>query len=173
MSWLRDGYCLDDSMITFYLKNVLALRDRFLFDNTKNLYHSPFFLQTLFDEYNKDKKLRGKYNYEKVKGWTRGNNFIRRCIFNMNYIICPYNHNNKHWSVGIISVKEKRVYWYDSKGGNNSAMAEGLMDYVRDEYKEIYNEDMDDSGWRVICSEGSPQRNGECNYTYPGQMFIQ
>ena len=91
----------------------------------------------------------------------------------MNYIICPYNHKNTHWSVGIISVKEKRVYWYDSKGGHNSAMAEGLMEYVRDEYKEIYNEDMDDQGWRVICSEGSPQRNGECNYTYPGQMFIQ
>ena len=173
MSWLRDGYCLDDSMITFYLKNVLALRDRLLFDNTKNLYHSPFFLQSLFDEYNNDKKLRGKYNYKNVKGWTRGNNFIRRCIFDMNYIICPYNHKNTHWSVGIISVKEKRVYWYDSKGGHNSAMAEGLMEYVRDEYKEIYNEDMDDPGWRVICSEGSPQRNGECNYTYPGQMFIQ
>ena len=173
MSWLRDGCCLDDSMITFYLKNVLALRDRLLFDNTKNLYHSPFFLQSLFDEYNNDKKLRGKYNYKNVKGWTRGNNFIRRCIFDMNYIICPYNHKNTHWSVGIISVKEKRVYWYDSKGGHNSAMAEGLMEYVRDEYKEIYNEDMDDQGWRVICSEGSPQRNGECNYTYPGQMFIQ
>ena len=33
--------------------------------------------------------------------------------------------------------------------------------------------DMDVSDWRVICSEGSPQTNGECNCTHHGQMFIQ
>ena len=161
MSTLGPGRWLDDSIITFYLKNVLASRDESLGDNKmKNVYHSPFFLQNLFNE--KNENLRGQYNFKNVKSWTRS-----RCkdgnIFDLDYIICPYNDANVHWSVGIISMKEKRIYWFDSKGVDHYTMARGLIQYVRDEYKAEYMKDMDVSDWRVICSEGSPQKNSECN----------
>ena len=173
MSTLGPGNWFDDSIITFYLKNVLASRDKSLGDNKmKNVYHSSFFLQNLFDEKNDDKDLRGQYNYNNVKSWTRSR-CKERNIFGMDYIICPYNDANVHWSVGIISMKEKRIYWFDSKGGNHYTMAQGLIQYVRDEYKAEYMKDMDVSDWRVICSEGSPQTNGECNCTHQCQMFIQ
>jgi len=161
MSTLGPGRWLDDSIITFYLKNVLASRDESLGDNKmKNVYHSPFFLQNLFNE--KNENLRGQYNFKNVKSWTRS-----RCkdgnIFDLDYIICPYNDANVHWSVGIISMKEKRIYWFDSKGVDHYTMAQGLIQYVRDEYKAEYMKDMDVSDWRVICSEGSSQTNSECN----------
>jgi Ulp1 family protease len=33
-------------------------------------FFNSFFVQKLFDEKNRNRKLRGRYNYENVKGWS-------------------------------------------------------------------------------------------------------
>jgi len=35
-------------------------------------------------------------------------------IFNLKYIFCPINHNNKHWTSAVIFMEEKRIQYYDS-----------------------------------------------------------
>lgn len=63
-------------------------------------------------------------------------------------------------------MEEKRIQWYDSMGGTDRAKLEGLMQYLKDEYKAKNNgKELDASDWNLVrCTRHTPrQRNGKCN----------
>ena len=140
MKTLKPGQWLNDEVINYYLKNCLASRDRKICNEQPGRkfshFFNSFFFQSMFDEMNTDDNLRGKYNYEKVKSWSK--KVPGSDIFNLKYIICPCNHDNMHWSTAVIFMEEKRIQWYDSMGGTDRAKLEleGLMQYLKDEYKK-------------------------------------
>ena len=95
---------------------------------------NSFFFQAMFDEKNTDPVKMGRYNYEKVRRWSSkvpGND-----IFNLTYIICPVNLDNVHWTVAVIFMETKRIQWYDSEGGTDKKKLHGLLQYLKDEFKE-------------------------------------
>jgi len=91
----------------------------------KSHFFNSFFLQEMFDEYNNDRTKRGKYNFNQVLSWSAkvpGKN-----IFNLKYIVCPYNIEQVHWAVAVIFMEDKHIQWYDSMGGTDRKKLEGLL----------------------------------------------
>jgi Ulp1 family protease len=99
-------------------------------------------VQKLFDEKNRNRKLRGIYNYKNVNGWSV--KVPGKDIFNLKYIFCPINLNNIHWTVAVIFMEAKRIQYYDSMGRTEMAKLEGLLQYVKDEYWVKNGKEMDE-----------------------------
>ena len=124
-------------------------------------FFNTFFVQTLFDEMNNNASLRGKYNYKNVKLWSK--KVPGEDIFNLKYIVCPINLGNRHWTSAVIFIEEKRIQYYDSLGGTDTAKLEGLLQYLKDEYKSKKGEELDTTEWtQVPCKSDTPkQMNGK------------
>jgi len=130
----------------------------------RSMHFNSFFVQTMFDEKNRNRKLRRRYNYENVKKWSKkvpGND-----IFNLKYIFCPINVNTKHWTVAVIFMEDKRIQYYDSFGNTDMAKLNGLLQYVKDEYRAKNGKEMaemDAMEWKLVpCQKDTPQqKNGE------------
>ena len=107
MQTLRPGIWLNDEVINYFLKNCLKSRDIKICAKEPGRrrlhFFNSFFVQKLFDEKNRNRKLRGIYNYENVKGWSV--KVPGKDIFNLKYIFCPINLNNIHWTVAVIFME--------------------------------------------------------------------
>jgi hypothetical protein len=165
MQTLRPGQWLNDEVINYFLKNCLAKRDEMLCakepGRRRSHFFNSFFVQTMFDEKNNDPNLRGRYNYKNVRRWSK--KVPGKDIFNLKYILCPINLDNTHWTSAVIFMEAKRIQYYDSMGGTDRAKLEGLLEYVKDEYRAKNGKDMDVSEWKLVsCTKDTPrQRNGE------------
>jgi sentrin-specific protease 1 len=165
MQSLRPGQWLNDEVINYFLKNCLARRDEMLCarepGRRRSHFFNSFFVQTMFDEKNNDPRLRGRYNYKNVRRWSK--KVPGKDIFKLKYILCPINLDNMHWTSAVIFMEDKRIQYYDSMGGTDRAKLEGLLEYVKDEYRAKNGKDMDTSEWELVsCRRDTPrQRNGE------------
>ena len=162
MQTLRQGTWLNDEVINYFLKNCLARRDEKLCASQPGMkrshFYNTFFMQTLFDEKNNDKKKRNKY----IKRWI--NKVPGKDIFELKYIICPINLDNMHWTSAVIFMEEKRIQYYDSMGGTDRVKLEGLLQYLKDEWKaKKKGGELDVSEWTLVnCTMDTPrQRNGK------------
>ena len=166
MQRLQPGTWLNDELINYYLKICLTKRDEMLCakqpGRKRSHFFSSFFVQTMFDEKNKDRKLQGKYNYNNVKRW--GRKVPGKDIFNLKYIVVPINLGNLHWTSAVIFMEEKKIQYFDSMGGTDQAKLWGLFQYLKDEYKAKKGGEMDTSEWELVpCTRDTPrQRNGKC-----------
>ena len=77
--------------------------------------------------------MRGRYNYKNVKLWSK--KVPGEDIFNLKYILCPINLDNMHWTSAVIFLEDTRIQYYDSMGGTDRLKLEGLLEYVKDEYR--------------------------------------
>jgi sentrin-specific protease 1 len=165
MRTLRPRQWLNDEVINYFLKNCLARRDEMLCaretGRRRSHFFNSFFVQTMFDEKNNDPGLRGRYNYKNVRHWSK--KVPGEDIFKLKYILCPINLDNMHWTSGVIFMEDKRIQYYDSMGGTDMAKLEGLLQYVKDEYRAKNGKDMDATEWELVsCTRDTPrQRNGE------------
>ncbi len=84
-------------------------------------------------------------------------------IFNLKYILCPIKLDNKHWTSAVIFMEDKRIQYYDSMGGTDRSKLEGLLEYVKDEYRAKNCKELDVTEWELVfCTRDTPQqRNGE------------
>jgi sentrin-specific protease 1 len=167
MQRLSPGKWLNDEVINYFLKNCLAMRDKKLCKKEpgrrRSHFFNSFFVQNLFDLKNKDQKLRGIYNYEKVRRWSRMVP-TPRDIFSLKYIFCPININNSHWTLAVIFMEAKKIQYYDSCGKTDMAKMQGLLEYVKDEYRAKHDgKEMDAKEWELVsCMSDTPrQKNGE------------
>ncbi len=164
MQTLRPGQWLNDEVINYFLKNCLARRDEMLCakepGRRRSHFFNSFFVQTMFDEKNNDPKLRGKYNYKNVRRWAK--KVPGKDIFNLKYILCPINLDNMHWTSAVIFMEEKKIQYYDSMGGTDRTKLEGMLEYVKDEYRAKNGKEMDVTDWKLVsCTRDTPrQRNG-------------
>ncbi len=88
---------------------------------------------------------------------------MQRDIFKLKYIFCPINHNNKHWMLAVIFMEAKKIQYYDSCGGTDKAKMEGLLKYVKEEYRAKHGKEMDATERELVsCKRDTPrQENGE------------
>ena len=166
MHRLQPGQWLNDEIINYFLKNCLAKRDENLCakqaERKRSHFFNSFFVQTMFDEKNSNYSLRGKYNYKNVRRWSK--KVPGKDAFNLKYIFCPINLDNMHWTSACIFMEQKKIQYYDSMGGTDWSKLEGLLEYLKDEWKaKKKGEEMDWSEWELVgCQEGTPrQLNGE------------
>lgn len=166
METLQPGKKINDEVINYFLKTCLAKSDEMLCSKQpgrkRSHFFNSFFVQTMFDEKNNNPKLRGKYNYKNVKRW--GRKVPGKDIFNLKYIVMPINLDNMHWTSAVIFMEEKKIQYFDSMGGTDRAKLEGLLQYLKDEYKAKKGGEMDTSEWELVpCTRDTPrQRNGKC-----------
>eukprot|EP00804_Cyclotella_cryptica_P001536 CCRYP_003747-RA/>CCRYP_003747-RA protein AED:0.09 eAED:0.09 QI:0/0/0/1/1/1/2/0/668 len=164
MQRLQPGQWLNDEIINYFLKNCLARRDEKLCaaqpGRKRSHFFNSYFVQTMFDEKNQNPALRGKYAYKNVKRWSK--KVPGKDIFNLKYIVCPINLDNMHWTSAVIFMEEKKIQYYDSLGGTDRTKLEGLLQYVKDEWKVKKGDEMDASGWKLVgCTRDTPrQLNG-------------
>ena len=169
MRTLQPTKWLNDEIINFYLKHCLAKRDEQLCakqsGRKRSHFFNSFFLQNLFDEKSNDVSKRGKYNYDNARRWS--SNVPGNDVFQLKYIVCPYNLDNYHWAAAVIFMEDKRIQWYDSKMGLTKSTEKnklnGLMQYLKDEYRGKGCGELDDSEWNLVpCTKITPQqRNGK------------
>jgi sentrin-specific protease 1 len=161
MQRLSPGKWLNDEVINYFLKNCLAMQDKKLCKKEpgrrRSHFFNSFFVQNLFDLKNKDQKLRGIYNYEKVRRWSRMVP-MPRDIFSLKYIFCPININNSHWTLAVIFMEAKKIQYYDSCGKTDMAKMQGLLEYVKDEYRAKHDgKEMDAKEWELVsCMSDTP-----------------
>jgi Ulp1 family protease len=93
MQTLRQGIWLNDEVINYFLKSCLKSRDIKICakepGRRRSHFFNSFFVQTMFDEKNRNRKLRGRYNYENVKRWSK--KVPGKDIFKLKYIFCPFD----------------------------------------------------------------------------------
>jgi Ulp1 family protease len=62
----------------------------------------------------------------------------------------------------VIFTEEEKIQHYDLPGGTNRTKLEGLLEYVKDEYRAKNGKEMDVTDWKLVsCTRDTPQqRNG-------------
>ncbi|KAL3800763.1 hypothetical protein ACHAW5_002477 [Stephanodiscus triporus] len=155
MQTLCRGQWLNDEVINYFLKNCLMRRDEKMCttDTSRRRSHffNSFFIQTMFDEKSKDPELRGRYNFDNVKNWSK--KVPGGDIFNLKYIVCPINIDDTHWTSAVIFMEDKRIQYYDSMGGTDWSKLEGLLKYVKDEYSAKNGKELDVTEWELLDPE--------------------
>jgi sentrin-specific protease 1 len=68
--------------------------------------------------------------------------------------------------VAVIFMEDKRIQYYDSFGNTDMAKLNGLLQYVKDEYRAKNGKEMaemDAMEWKLVpCQKDTPQqKNGE------------
>ncbi|KAL3770402.1 hypothetical protein ACHAW5_002319 [Stephanodiscus triporus] len=165
MQTLCPGQWLNDEVINYFLKICLVRRDKKMCTTDtgrrRSHFFSSFFIQKMFDEKSEDPELRGRYNFDNVKEWSK--KVPGGDIFNLKYIVCPINiDDNSHWTSAVIFMEDKRIQYYDSMGGTDWSKLEGLLKYVKDEYSAKNGKELDVTEWELVsCTSDTPrQKNG-------------
>ena len=167
MQTLHPGKWLSDEVINYFLKICIKSRDIKICakepGRRRSHFFNSFFVQTIFDEKNRNRKLKGRYNYElrEWKGLVKEGTWEGHLQPEVH--IFSINLNNKHWTVAVIFMEAKRIRYYDSMGKTDWAKLEGLLQYVKDEYRAKNGKEMDAMEWELVpCKMDTPQQeNGE------------
>jgi len=129
---LGPGQWLNDEIVNFYME---LLKESAKNKNKVQCHFFNSFFYTLLS-------VEGTgYNYGKVSKWTK-----KIDIFQLDKIIIPV-HLGAHWCLACVSIKRKRIEYYDSMGGTNIHCRKCLRQYITDEYKLKYSKELDLSEW--------------------------
>jgi hypothetical protein len=117
-------------------------------------YFNSFFMTRLMS--NKEQR----YDYEKVKRWTKRIN-----IFILDKIFIPVNISNMHWTMIIVYMQFKEIHYYDSMNGRGvNEFLIHILQWLKDESNEKYDNryKIDDNEWQLIDRESNvpQQHNG-------------
>ena len=95
---LAPGRWLNDEIINFYFE---MLMEGCISNNMRIHIFSSFFFTLLFKS--------GQYRFKDVQRWTR-----KIDIFTLEKIFIPVNITNTHWTLVLIDILFKTIYYYDS-----------------------------------------------------------
>ncbi len=123
-------------------------------------FFNSIFVQTRFDAKNNDPKLRGGYNHKNLRHWSK--NIPGKDIFDLSKIFIPINLDNENRTLAVIFMEEKKIQYYDLLGGTDRTKLEGLLEYVKDEYRAKNGKEIDVTGLKLVsCTRDTPQqKNG-------------
>ncbi|CAD6898469.1 unnamed protein product [Tilletia controversa] len=105
----------------------------------------------------------GKYERDGHKGVARWTGRKGVNLFEKDIVLLPKNCGNSHWTCGAINFRKKRFEYYDSMAGftRSDTFFKTVRQYLLEEHKAVYKQEMDLSGWTEYHSKESPhQLNG-------------
>ena len=166
MTTLKPRKWLNDEVINYFLKVYLTKRDKVMCQEDphrkRSHFFCTFFVTTLLNERNNCGSVRGRYNYNSVKRWSK--NVPGEDIFKLKYLIFPINAGYSHWSSIIVFMEKKLIQFYDSLFGaqTTNLHLEGIFRYLKDEHMSKKREHLDVSKWRLEGNSASTpvQENG-------------
>ena len=158
---------LFDDVINFWFKQHLAQLDKERSENDtghkQSGFFSSYFWQQLNDNQNKNMELRGKYNYNNVRGYA--NKVPGKNIFNLKNLFIPINISNNHWVLIVISMTEKMIRFYDSLESNlGNDYLKIIWNYLLDEKKAKHEgqQQLNPNDWRQVSkTERVPQQENK------------
>ena len=104
----------------------------------------------------------GGCSYGSVKRWSKKVKSAGGCVFKLDKLIVPVNVSNSHWCLAVAHVRERRLQYYDSMGGQGRRYPGGLRLFLQGEAKK-YNGDagVDVANWEVVPTQvWGPRRCG-------------
>jgi len=144
---LAPGSWLNDETINLFMR-LLQERDTRIHersdaaDFSKCHFFNTFFLTKLY-------KGADGYDYNAVRRWTmparlKATGQSRSSILDVDKIIVPVNQSNTHWTVAVVDLKNERLEYFDSLGGEDDECLAHLAQYVVDEFQNKRAEDRPD-----------------------------
>jgi sentrin-specific protease 1 len=73
----------------------------------------------------------------------------------------PINLENKHWTLAVVYVQERRIHYYDSMSGGGDRHLKAIRQWLADECEQKQNTVLDVRQWQLVhMEEHIPQ---QCN----------
>ena len=97
-----------------------------------------------------------------MKRWSKKVKSAGGCVFKLDKLIVPVNVSNSRWCLAVAHVRERRLQYYDSMGGQGRRYPGGLRLFLQGEAKK-YNGDagVDVANWEVVPTQvWGPRRCG-------------
>jgi sentrin-specific protease 1 len=161
---LAPAQWLNDEVIHYFYV-MLANRDEELCKADPNRkrchFFKSFFITKLLDEEHSNPSLRGKYNYNNVKRWSK--KVPGKDIFNLDKIFFPINVSRMHWVCAVVFMQQKKVQFYDSMGDGGMYHLKAIFRYIQDEHQAKEGAPLPDAdAWTLVpCLSDTPrQKNG-------------
>ncbi|ONK68260.1 uncharacterized protein A4U43_C05F9390 [Asparagus officinalis] len=143
---------LNDEVINLYLELLKERERREPKKFLKCHFFSTFFYKRLISG-------RNGYDYNAVKRWTTQRK-LGYGLIECDKIFVPI-HQDIHWCLAVISVKDETFQYLDSLGGIDTAVLRVLARYFMDEVKDKSNKQIDTSSWKHEMVDALPlQQNG-------------
>ena len=123
-------------------------------------FFSSFFLNKLY-------KDSGRFDYSKVKRWTvprrlRSHGQASDSILDLDMIIMPV-HQGIHWTTAAIDLKHHRFLYFDSFLGEDDACVDYLKKYLKEEYRDKRNIEVNLDQWETIYPKDIPRQHNGCD----------
>ena len=149
---LRPRLWLNDEVIHCFLQ-LLSSRDAKLYPDNRSHFFKSFFVTKLRNEGHP--QLHGMYDYKNVKRWSK--QVHKKDIFSFSKIFFPVNQGNKHWTLLVAFMKEKRIQFYDSMGGSGKEYLNAIYRYLQDEHLDKKKCELP-GDWELRTCDGSTPR---------------
>jgi hypothetical protein len=136
---------LNDETINGYLKLVTDLGNNAQKAGATPKYHAftSFFMTNLLDK-----------GYEGIKRWSKRAKIDGKKLYDVQDVFIPIN-RNAHWTVLVISPKNRTIRYYDSLGGNGRAYVAAATQWLRGELGTAFIE----GDWMIDNTAASPMQN--------------
>jgi len=98
-----------------------------------------------------------RYEYSNVKEW--GKNAPGGNALLLDKVIVPCKLGNEHWTCICAFIKEKKIQYYDSFGGQGNRYLDALLQYLQDEAKQ-HSTPFDRDEWNLVQNDmhNTPQQ---------------
>ncbi|KAI8883210.1 cysteine proteinase [Backusella circina FSU 941] len=136
---LNPGTWLNGEVINFYMA---LLKDRA--DGSQVVPNVHCFSTYFYEVLKKD--------HSRVHRWTK-----KVDIFSKDILLVPINENH-HWLLGVIDMRNRRVYVYDSLGKSHPKMLRILWSYLENEHQHKKKAPFDYRGWERMTLKNVPQQ---------------
>lgn len=97
---------------------------------------------------------------DEVCGWTKKKK-LGYDMLNCHKVIMPVHQNGSHWTLVVMDLVDKKVYYYDSLRGNDSKLTGQLVSWIVKEYENKRKVIMEENVWTIEVPNDIPrQMNG-------------
>ena len=152
---MATGEWLNDEMVNFTI-GTMADREMARCGGAQPRVHffNTFFVGKLTDGGD-------GYNYGAVRRWTTKKK-LGYDVLECDKVIIPV-HQGIHWVLAVVDLRAECVRFYDSLLGDDKGLVEDLLRWVRDEWKNKKDADVDTDGWSVEIPKDIPRQMNGCD----------
>ena len=152
---MAPGEWLNDEMVNFTIGGMADReRARRGAEQPRVHFFNTFFVNKLCDG-------QDGYNYNAVRRWTTKKK-LGYDLLACDKVIIPV-HQGIHWVLAVVDLAARAIRFYDSLLGNDRGLVGDLKRWVRDEYKNKREEDVDASDWTVETPKDIPRQMNGCD----------
>ena len=82
-------------------------------------------------------------------------------VFALYKLFIPVNISNKHWTLVVVHLEDKKIEYYDSMGGDGSKYVNAVHQYLSDEFNDKKKGAMPGKRNKITQMDGPRQQNND------------